>query len=101
MGRRVWIAINLLMFKVASWNIRGLNSAGKQHEARDLIHCNGIHLCVILETHVKCDLLPTICSRTSGRWSWVSNHAVLEYGTCIIVAWDVNYIDVMLLEVHA
>ena len=40
------------MINMATWNIRGLNTSGKQNEVRDLIRLNGINLCAILESHI-------------------------------------------------
>ncbi|KAJ9552677.1 hypothetical protein OSB04_016722 [Centaurea solstitialis] len=45
-------------------------------------------------------LLRGICERTFGRWDWVSNQAHSDYGTRILIAWDVAVVDVMVLELH-
>ncbi|KAJ9538957.1 hypothetical protein OSB04_031690 [Centaurea solstitialis] len=51
-------------------------------------------------THVRVDSLKSVCDRTFGRWQWFSNQAQSEYGTRIIIAWDVSSLDVMVLEAH-
>ncbi|KAJ9536540.1 hypothetical protein OSB04_un000292, partial [Centaurea solstitialis] len=99
----VWIALpNLvIMFNIASWNIRGLNAPDKQQEVRSFVRNNGVHICAILETHVRVESLRGICERTFGRWDWISNQAHSEFGTRILIAWDVTVADVMILESHA
>ncbi|KAJ9561753.1 hypothetical protein OSB04_006913 [Centaurea solstitialis] len=59
-----------------------------------------LDLCAILESHVRVESLQTVCDRTFGRWQWFSNQAQSEYGTRIIIAWDVSSLDVMVLEAH-
>ncbi|KAJ9536637.1 hypothetical protein OSB04_un000186 [Centaurea solstitialis] len=88
------------MFNIGCWNIWGLNAPDKQMEVSSFIRNNGIHLCAILETHVRAESLHSICDRTFGRWKWVSNCAQSEYGTRIIISWDVSCLDVMVLEAH-
>ncbi|GJT86927.1 hypothetical protein Tco_1068644 [Tanacetum coccineum] len=53
------------------------------------------------ETHVKKKKLASICSRVLGRWEWVSNNSAGSGGTRIIVWWDPNYVNVMVLEQSA
>jgi len=89
------------MFKLATWNVRGLNAPIKQKEVKDFIHCQGLHFCALLETHICKGGLQDICSRLFGRWSWGSNVAMSETGTRIIITWDASVLDVMFLEVHA
>ncbi|KAJ9552900.1 hypothetical protein OSB04_016945 [Centaurea solstitialis] len=67
---------------------------------KSLIRNNNVHVCAILESHVKSDSLRTVCSSTFGRWEWFSNHNFSDFGTRIIVAWDVDSVDVMPLEYH-
>ncbi|KAJ9557289.1 hypothetical protein OSB04_011903 [Centaurea solstitialis] len=86
------------MFNVACWNIRCLNALDKQQEVRAFLRNNSVSVCAILESHVRGDVLGSICSSTFGRWEWVSNQAFSEYGTRIILAWDVTVVDVMPLE---
>ncbi|KAJ9536674.1 hypothetical protein OSB04_un000147 [Centaurea solstitialis] len=88
------------MFNIACWNIRGMNAPDKQQEVRAFLRNNGVNMCAILETHVRIDSLRSICDRTFGRWEWVSNQAQSEFGTRILIAWDVAAVDVMVLEAH-
>ncbi|KAJ9544985.1 hypothetical protein OSB04_024692 [Centaurea solstitialis] len=76
----------------------GLNTSSKQAEVRDLIKEKGINICALLETHVKGEVLPNVCSRVFGRLTGVSNQTLSQHGTRIIVAWDKAAFDIMLLE---
>ena len=88
------------MINLAFWNIRGLNAPDKQQEVRSFIRNNNVNICAILESHVRLESLRPTCERTFGRWAWVSNQDFCDYGTRIIVAWDSNYADIMVLEMH-
>ncbi|KAJ9542512.1 LOW QUALITY PROTEIN: hypothetical protein OSB04_029018 [Centaurea solstitialis] len=95
------LARNTKGTEIGCWNIRGLNARIKQNEVRKSILSNGMSFCSLLETHVKPDLLPTICKSVFGDWKWVSNSSVSNHGTRIIFAWDDRIGDVMLLHMHA
>lgn len=43
----------LTMFKVISWNIRGLNSLEKQREVVNLLKTEKPNVCILVETKVK------------------------------------------------
>ncbi|GJX56156.1 hypothetical protein Tco_0286053 [Tanacetum coccineum] len=43
----------------------------------------------------------SICSRVLGRWEWASNNASSNGGTRIIVGWDPNCANVMIIEQSA
>ncbi|GJZ34149.1 putative reverse transcriptase domain-containing protein [Tanacetum coccineum] len=45
--------------------------------------------------------LASICSRVLGRWEWASNNASSNGGTRIIVGWDPNCVNVMIMEQSA
>lgn len=89
------------MIKIATWNIRGLNAPEKQREIGMFIRNNDINVLCILESHLSGDSLGFIANRIFSRWSWVSNQMLSNHGTRILLAWDANVLDVMLLEAHA
>ncbi|KAJ9541740.1 hypothetical protein OSB04_028246 [Centaurea solstitialis] len=90
-----------IMFNIVCWNVRGLNALDKQQEVRSLISNYGVHVCAVLESHVKPDNLQPICDRIFRRWPWISNQALCTMGTRILVAWDNVVVDLMVLETHA
>ncbi|KAJ9536672.1 hypothetical protein OSB04_un000145 [Centaurea solstitialis] len=83
------------------WNIRGLNASEKQWEVRSFVSNYSLHVCAILETHLRKEVLHSTCDRLFKRWSWISNQMYSELGTRIIIAWDNSVVDLMVLESHS
>ncbi|XP_071699756.1 uncharacterized protein [Rutidosis leptorrhynchoides] len=50
------------------------------------------------ETHVDISKLTDICSKVFPVWSWVSNMSVCSGGTRIILGWNPNVVNVMVLN---
>lgn len=86
------------MMNIGAWNIRGLNKKIKQKKVIEVIKGNKLGICAVLETHVKDWNLSSICSRVFGNWKWVSNSSECCSGVRIIVGWDSNLFDVMMLS---
>nr|GEW28645.1 hypothetical protein [Tanacetum cinerariifolium] len=63
----------LIMFSIASWNIRGLNQTPKQSEVRQVINKNLLSVFAILESHVDISLLSQVYSKVFKAWEWTSN----------------------------
>ncbi|KAJ9536545.1 hypothetical protein OSB04_un000297 [Centaurea solstitialis] len=82
------------------WNIRGLNTRIKQGEVKTVIRESGVSFCAIVESHVKPDMLGSICGYVFGQWKWISNAADSPSGTRIILAWDDSVGDVMVLQTN-
>ncbi|XP_022024451.1 uncharacterized protein LOC110924768 [Helianthus annuus] len=85
------------MGSLAACNIRGLNRALKQKEVRQLIKGNHLQVCAILETHVNVSNVNNVCNKVYASWSWADNAAHCNKGTRIMLGWDVNLVDVMIL----
>ncbi|KAJ0548751.1 putative RNA-directed DNA polymerase [Helianthus annuus] len=85
------------MGSLAAWNIRGLNHPLKQKEVRQLIKDNNLHVCAILETHVNTLNVQNVCKNLFASWSWANNAVHCNKGIRIMVGWDVNLVDVMVL----
>nr|GEX46926.1 hypothetical protein [Tanacetum cinerariifolium] len=58
-------------------------------------------LCVLLETQVKKRKIARICKNVFGNWDWISNNACCSVGTRIIVGWDPNCVNFMVMEQSA
>jgi len=86
------------MCSLASWNIRGLNRSLKQKEVRQVISDSKIQVCAILETHVDSSKLVQVCKRVFRSWQWCSNGSVCDKGARIILGWDADVVDVMLVS---
>lgn len=85
------------MFSIASWNIRGLNRIPKQKEVLEVVREKELSMCAILESHVDISKLQKECTRVFDRWKWSSNNQLCNRGTRIIVGWDPNVVDIMVL----
>lgn len=86
------------MFSIAAWNIRGLNVLPKQKEVQEVMVSNGLSICAVLESHVLLPKLQNVCSRVFSGWDWVSNNQQGSRGTRIIVGWDTNRTNLMVLS---
>ncbi|XP_021996209.1 uncharacterized protein LOC110893406 [Helianthus annuus] len=59
---------------------------------------NKVSVCAILETHVEVANLDRVCKNVFRGWSWTSNGGVCQRGTRIILGWDSDVVDVMILS---
>lgn len=75
-----------------------MNHLPKQKEVQEVEASNGVSICVALESHVLLPKLHSVCSTVFGRWDWVSNNQIGARGTRIIVGWDPNCTNVMVLS---
>ncbi|XP_022040576.1 uncharacterized protein LOC110943128 [Helianthus annuus] len=85
------------MGSVASWNIRGLNRSLKQKEVRQVVMDNHVQVCAIMETHVNTANVTKVCQKVFTSWMWNSNASCCVKGTRIMLGWDPNMADVMVL----
>ncbi|XP_021979867.1 uncharacterized protein LOC110875989 [Helianthus annuus] len=58
---------------------------------------NNVELCAILESHVDVSKLDKVCKYVFRKWSWTSNGGVCSRGTRIILGWNADNLDVMVL----
>lgn len=86
------------IFSTSVWNIQGMNQFPKQKEVQNLIHEFGVNVCAILESHIQSSKLHKICNLVFGNWKWMANYQLCHKGTRIIVGWNPNVADVMLLS---
>lgn len=85
------------MIKLASWNVRGLNSPLKQKEVRHLISSNKIAICGILETRVREPNFEVTKSLTFGGWDVIHNYVCCPNGR-IWVAWNPSLVRFEVLQ---
>ncbi|GJY25759.1 putative RNA-directed DNA polymerase [Tanacetum coccineum] len=55
-------------------------------------------MCVVLESHVRDSNLQRLCSHVFGHWDWTSNGAWCHKGTRIIMGWNRNDVDVVVID---
>ncbi|KAJ9557020.1 hypothetical protein OSB04_011634 [Centaurea solstitialis] len=53
------------------------------------------------ESHLSSQSLVSVVNSVFGRWSWISNQNESLHGTRIILAWNADEMDVMVIETHA
>lgn len=86
------------MYSIASWNIRGMNFSPKQTEVRQVINENKLSVCANLESHISVSNLDRICSIVFPHWNWTSNVHACDKNSRIIIGWDPNIADLMVLS---
>ncbi|XP_071687068.1 uncharacterized protein [Rutidosis leptorrhynchoides] len=83
----------------ASWNIRGMCQVDKQKEVAKFIKDEHLCMCAVIETHLKPGNINKACQNVFKHWNWASN-VVLSPNSCrIIVGWNNNVINSMILQV--
>ncbi|XP_022027000.1 uncharacterized protein LOC110928098 [Helianthus annuus] len=82
---------------MAVWNIRGLNRPLKQREVRLLVSENKLSVCALLESHVDISKLAKVCNNVFRSWNWTSNGSLCDRGTRIILGWNADVVDIMIL----
>ncbi|XP_071729005.1 uncharacterized protein [Rutidosis leptorrhynchoides] len=86
-------------FKVASWNIRGMNTVDKQKELKLFIKNEKLNMCVVLETHLKKSKIVEVCNNVFENWEWISNVVYSPNSCRIVLGWNPEKVNVMLLHV--
>ncbi|XP_022042229.1 uncharacterized protein LOC110944891 [Helianthus annuus] len=59
---------------------------------------NHIQVCAITETHVEASKVYDVCKKVCRTWNWTDNGSCCTKGMRIIVGWDANLVDVMVLD---
>ncbi|GJT48498.1 RNA-directed DNA polymerase, eukaryota, reverse transcriptase zinc-binding domain protein [Tanacetum coccineum] len=70
----------------------------KQKEVKKLIHEEGLHLCVILETHVKYKNIKKTCETVFGDWEYITNGEDNNKGCRIMIGWNDRKIQAWLIS---
>ena len=92
------LLFQFLMYNIASWKVRGMNQPPKQKEVRQIVSENKLCICAVLESHVDSSRLKDLCSRVFFKWHWISNANLCVKGPRIILGWDPNVVDLMLIS---
>lgn len=62
-----------------------------------MINENNLNMCAILESHVDIGKLDSVCSSVCARWKWSSNSRYCTKGSRIILGWNDDAVDVLVL----
>nr|XP_043630003.1 uncharacterized protein LOC122601302 [Erigeron canadensis] len=57
-----------------------------------------LSVCAIMESHVDSSSLASVCRKVCRLWDWNSNASVCDKGTRIIVGWNSELVDVMVIS---
>ena len=58
---------------------------------------NHLSVCAILESHVDASVVYDTCRKVCRRWKWTSNGNLCDKGSRIILGWNDDIVDVMVL----
>ena len=86
------------MGSIAAWNIRGLNRSLKQNEVRNVVRENKLQVCAIMESHMDVSRMFDVCKKICRNWDWTSNGAMCDKGMRIIIGWNSDLVDLMVLS---
>ncbi|XP_021979576.1 uncharacterized protein LOC110875680 [Helianthus annuus] len=86
------------MGSIGVWNVRGLNLPLKKREVRQLVSENRLQVCAVLESHVNVTNLARVCKGVFRSWDWTSNGSCCSRGTRIIVGWNKDMVDLMVIS---
>ncbi|GKD46610.1 hypothetical protein Tco_1271255 [Tanacetum coccineum] len=75
--------------------------APKQSEVCQVINENALSVCAILESHVASFRIDFLCSRVFRSWSWTSNGSFYAKGSWIILGWNPNDVDIVMITQDA
>lgn len=83
--------------KIFSWNVRGINSSGRQRVVRDWLQNLGSSVGALLETHVQEENLVSILGAVAPGWRYDSNYSEAAGGR-IWLLWRSNLSVVVYLK---
>nr|GEU44258.1 hypothetical protein [Tanacetum cinerariifolium] len=78
-------------------NIRGLNRSRKQKEVCQVVNENNLSVCIILKSHVDVAAVYDTCKKVCSRWKWTYNGSLYSKGSRIILGWNNDLVDVMIM----
>ncbi|GKA57418.1 hypothetical protein Tco_0756606 [Tanacetum coccineum] len=64
----------------------------------DVISKNSLSICAVLESHASDSNLQRLCSLVFRHWDWTSNGSFCSKGTRIILGWNHNDVDVVVIN---
>nr|XP_043637991.1 uncharacterized protein LOC122608993 [Erigeron canadensis] len=86
--------------KIASWNVRGINTEYKHNEAIMFIRDEKLQVCALLETHLKSNTINKVGDRVFNTWEWVSNIQFRPTCCRMLVGWNPSAIRLMVIDTN-
>ncbi|GJZ46414.1 RNA-directed DNA polymerase, eukaryota, reverse transcriptase zinc-binding domain protein [Tanacetum coccineum] len=84
-------------FKMAVWNIRGINNELKQKDVVNMLRDEKLQFCAFIETHLKTKSIEKVGNRVFGNWNWCSNVHHSPTSCRIMMGWNTNMIRTMVI----
>nr|GEU29256.1 hypothetical protein [Tanacetum cinerariifolium] len=78
-------------------NVSGNKGASTPYED-DVVNENQLSVCTILESQVDISSLAQVCSKVFKYWEWTSNANMCMKGCRIILGWNLDVVNVMVLS---
>ncbi|GJY09972.1 RNA-directed DNA polymerase, eukaryota, reverse transcriptase zinc-binding domain protein [Tanacetum coccineum] len=66
-------------------------------EVQQVVSENQLSVCAILESHVNMISLTSVCAKVFRSWEWTSNANLCNKGCRIILGWNKDLVDVMIM----
>lgn len=91
-----FLLLIIIMFKLSTWNIRGLNKGPKQLAVRNFVSAAKLDLLCIVETKVKKDNWHGISRAVFLNWEAMNNYFDTDSGR-IWIGWNPDILRVIFL----
>ncbi|GKD03128.1 hypothetical protein Tco_1178102 [Tanacetum coccineum] len=66
-------------------------------DEEEVVNENNLSVCAILESHVDVAAVYDTCKKVCSRWKWTSNGSLCSKGSQIIIGWNDDLVDVMIM----
>ncbi|GJX33460.1 RNA-directed DNA polymerase, eukaryota, reverse transcriptase zinc-binding domain protein [Tanacetum coccineum] len=80
-----------------SENLNLNHNPGASTPAQMVVNENNLSVCAILESHVDVAVVYDTCKKVCSRWKWTSNGSLCDKGSRIILGWNDDLVDVMIM----
>ncbi|GKC14696.1 RNA-directed DNA polymerase, eukaryota, reverse transcriptase zinc-binding domain protein, partial [Tanacetum coccineum] len=75
-----------------------IKNTGASTPAQTVVNENNLSVCAILESHVDVAIVYDTCKKVCSRWKWTSNGSLCSKGSRIILGWNDDIVDVMIMS---
>ncbi|GJT54029.1 trichome birefringence-like protein 3 [Tanacetum coccineum] len=78
--------------------IEYISNVGDQKGVRQVVNENHLSVSAIIESHADLSALLNVCSRVFRYWDWTSNANLCPSGCRIIVDWNLDVVDLLVIS---
>ncbi|GJX36941.1 putative RNA-directed DNA polymerase [Tanacetum coccineum] len=90
--------IEVLTMRQHDRKFQDFRTATIKIKEENVINDNLLNVCAILESHVDIGKLERVCNKVFVKWKWASNSRFCTKGSRIIIGWNDNVVDVVVLS---